>query len=144
MLVCTVRAVELVLEAIVQLVFELAVQGLTELGFRGARVVWRHVLGRALVHGLAGLAFGAWWAQRLEGAGRTTAPNLLWVSLALAVAGAVRALYLQRREGERAAAGPLPYRNGVLPWQWSPDRWVPFTALNAGLAAGVLLFFDAA
>jgi hypothetical protein len=137
-----VRAVELIVELLVELVFSSVFEGLAELGFRGARAVWRNVLGRALLHGAAGFGVGAWWAERLEDGVRTAYPNLLWTSLMLAVAGAVCAIVRERREATQPETDP--YRAGALPWHWPSQRWVLFAALNAGIAAGVVVAFDRA
>lgn len=133
---------DFVVELVVQLVFEFVVEVLANLGITGARAVWRNVLGRALVHGAAGFAFGAWWAERLEGAGRTTYPNLLGVSLLFAAAALLCAGYRRLRDREQAAMDPEPYPDGLIPWRWSPGRWLAAFGLNLGLAAGVLAFFD--
>lgn len=140
--VCTVPRVEFVLELVAQIVLEFVFEGIGEAGYDGVRAVWRHVVGRAFVHGLAGLAFGAWWAERLDDGVRTVPPNLLWVSLVLAVGGTVGALVAAHLDRDQAASGPQPRPNGFAPWTWPPSRWVLFAVLNAGLATGVLVAFD--
>jgi hypothetical protein len=140
--VCTVPRVELLFEVLLEFVGSFVFESFAELGFRGARAVWRNVLGRALVHAAFGFGAGALWAQHVEDGVREAYPNLLWTSLIFTAAGAVCALVRERRESEQPAADP--YAAGALPWHWPAQRWAVFAALNAGIAAGVIVFFDAA
>lgn len=133
---------EIVVELVVQLVLELLGELVVHLGFRGARAVWRSFAGRVVVNLLAGFAFGAWWAERLERSGRVAWPNLLWVSLFLAAAATLLAFRRWLRHREETAFYPNPYPDGAPPWQWNPARLLVLAALNAGLAAGVLTFFS--
>jgi hypothetical protein len=132
--------VDFFFELLTQVVLELVVDGLQELGFRRVASALRSQIGRLVVAVVVGLAAGVAWGFALSGDGRTTYPKLLGVSLLLAataliLAGVTRARSVEVREGRLAV---------FQPWRWTARRLLAFATLNVSLAVGVAVGFSPA
>ena len=141
---------EVILEILFEGVFQLILEILSELGFRGVgkllsnRVV-RWVLGTVSA---AALAYGAgwWWGNRATEAGDTEIPTSFFVSIGLAVVFTVlavaRAVRGRRRDTFRVTWSDLfdePAESFRLmsPVHWSALRLVGFALVNVAVALGV-------
>ena len=96
-----------VIQLIVYIAVELIGELLLETGLQCAARALRSRAGRFTVAGLAGLAFGVGWGVHLSGS--PAWPRLLWVSLALAVAGVLLAA---GRAGAPVLAAPAGRARG--------------------------------
>jgi hypothetical protein len=141
---------EIVFELLFELVGQLLIELVFNLGFRGAgrllsnRFV-RFVLGVTLGGGLA-YAGGWWWGDRLSEAGRTEAPSSLYVSIGLAVAfGALalgRAIKGRRKDSLDVTFGDLLEEPGeslelLSLVHWPASRLLTFCLINVAIALGI-------
>jgi len=129
--------VDFIIEALFQFIFEVFGEFLFEVGFKGAAAVVRSRVGRFATASVAGLGAGLWWGVRLSERGRVQEPSTLWISLALALAAALGALWRRKR------GAPSGYLSVVSPpWRWPAYRLVGFALLNGAVAAGVAIGFQ--
>ena len=134
--------VEALVQLIIQFVVEVVLKGLLEGIFRGlARALTTRVGQRVLTAGV-GLGFGIAWGWHL--ADRPDPPKLLWVSVVLAGAAMVLALYSRtpHRATEPTATAGFWRRALLPPWLWPAARWVDFAVLNVAIAAGAALGYS--
>jgi hypothetical protein len=141
---------EAILELLIEGIFQLVLEILSEFGFRGVgkllsnRVV-RWVLGTVSA---TALAFGAgwWWGDRAADAGDSEIPTSFYVSIGLAVVfgvlAVVRALRGTRADTFRVTLGDLfdePAESFRLlsPVHWSALRLLGFCLVNVAVALGV-------
>ncbi len=124
---------ELFLQLIVQVVFEVLAEGAFEL-FAKTRV------GRWLVGMLVGGCFGVAWGTHLSGGAHP--PKLLWVSAASAVLAFGAAFVTVNRQRPE----PMTFWDVVVqpPWEWSVDRYLAFGLMNVGIAIGIVLGYSPA
>lgn len=125
-------------EIVFQVVFEVVGELFMEFGFKASARVVRSKLGRAAVSSVVGFGFGVWWGAHLAGQGGSHRPRLLWVSLAVALAAGVGALWRRRQARERPREGVQRVIVFLAPWRWPAFRLVGFALLNAAIAAGIL------
>ena len=129
--------IELILEVLFQFVLEGAGEALFEAGYKGTARLLRSRITRFVIGSAIGLGAGVWWGARLSEAGRVQAPRALWISLVLALAFGLAALWRWqrgRRPGDDAVMSP--------PWRWPAYRLVGFALLNVAVAAGMALAFE--
>jgi hypothetical protein len=141
---------EIVFELLFEVVGQLLVELVFNLGFRGVgrmlsnRVV-RFVLGVTLGGAMA-YGGGWWWGDRLSEAGRTEAPSSLYVSIGLAVAfGAlalVRAIRGRRDDTFEVSLGdvledPAESLPLLSPVHWPAARLLSFSLINIAVALGI-------
>ena len=141
---------EVIFELVFEFVFQVLIEGLFDLGFRGAgkllsnRLV-RWVLGTVSA---AALAYGGgwWWGNRLADQGQSDMPSSFYVSIGLAVAfGALaiaRAVRGRRQDTFEVSISDLfdePAESIRLlsPVHWSAWRLVGFCFVNLAVAAGI-------
>ena len=132
--------IQLVLQIIGELIGELLLDGL----FRHAARFLVSRIGRVVVGGVVGVAFGVSWGVHLSGG--TAWPKLLWASLALAAGALVLAVGRAGARPETSREG-RGFRHAVSeavqpPWRWSAYRLLAFALLNLGIAAGIGIGFD--
>jgi len=129
--------VDFIFEVLFQVIFEVFGEFLFEAGFKGAAAIVRSRVGRFVAASVAGLGAGLWWGVRLSERGRVREPSTLWISLALAVAAALGAVWRRRR------GVPSGYQSVVSPpWRWPVYRLVGFAILNGAVATGVAIGFQ--
>lgn len=134
--------IELLVQAVAYLVVELIGEGLLQAGAHGAVRVLRSRTGRLVVSALTGLGAGLSWGWHVSGS--PTWPQLLWVSLVLALAAGMLAAGRAGAPPEPAQAlGDVVWRRALLPpWLWPAERLVGLAILNLGLAVGITMTFD--
>jgi hypothetical protein len=141
---------EVVFELLFEVVGQLLIELVFNLGFRGVgkllsnRFV-RVVLGIG-VGGAVAYVGGWWWGDRLSEVGRTEAPSSLYVSIGLAVAFGALAL-LRAAKGPRddsfhVSVGDLLEEPGdslqlLSPVHWSAWRLLAFSLINVAVAFGI-------
>jgi hypothetical protein len=132
--------VDFLLEWLIQAIIEIVVQILGQLAVEAAFEGIAHALasriGRLAIGCGAGLIFGAFWGDHLNGHAHW--PRLLWVSLALAVGAAALAI---GRHDEPEAVHSRWRSLFVPPWRWPSDRFVGLTLINIGVAVGIVTTF---
>ena len=130
-------AVEIIFEFVFQVLFEIIAQALFEIGLRGTARVLRSRIGRFFLASAFGYGGGLFWGARLSERGRVEEPRTLWISLGLAIAVGLAALWRWRAtnpKDEPPAFSP--------PWRWPAHRLAGFAVLNAAIAAGVAIGFN--
>ena len=141
---------EVIFELLFEVVGQLLVELVINLGFRGVGKMLSNRFVRAFLGiGLGGaLAYGGgwWWGERLSEVGRTEAPSSLYVSIGLAVAfgalAALRALKGPRDDSFRVSLGDVLEEPGesiqmLSPVHWSAWRLLAFALINAAVALGI-------
>ena len=141
---------EVIFELLFEVVGQVLVEALFDLGFRGVGKLLGNRIVRWVLGTLAGaaLAYGGgwWWGDRLSEAGRTDAPSSLYVSIGLAVTFGVlailRAAHGRRQDSFRVTAGDLLDEPGeslrlLSPVHWSPWRLLGFCLVNIAVAMGI-------
>jgi hypothetical protein len=141
---------EVIFELLFEVVGQLLIELVFNLGFRGVgrllsnRIV-RFVLGVTLGGALA-YGGGWWWGDRLSEPGRTDAPSALYVSIGLAVAfGALavaRAIKGRRDDSFHVGVGDLLEEPGeslrlLSPVHWPAGRLLAFSLINVAVALGI-------
>jgi len=129
--------VEIIFELVFQVLFEIIGQVLFEIGLRGTARVVRSRIGRFVLGSAVGFGGGLWWGARLSERGRVEEPRTLWISLGLAIAVGLAALWRWRAANPKDEPSPFS-----PPWRWPAHRLVGFAVLNAAVAAGVAIGFD--
>ena len=141
---------EIIFELLFEVVGQLLVELVFNLGFRGVgrmlsnRVV-RFVLG-VTVGGALAYGGGWWWGDRLSEVGRTEAPSSLYVSIGLAVAfgtlALVRAVNGRRHDSFDVSFGDVLEDPGeslplLSPVHWPAGRLLTFSLINVAVALGI-------
>jgi hypothetical protein len=127
---------EWLIQAIIEIVAQILGQLAVEAAFEGIAHVLASRIGRLVIGCVAGLAFGAFWGDHLDGHAHW--PRLLWVSLTLAVGAA--ALAIGRLDAPETVASR--WRSLLVPpWRWPRDRLVGLVLINIGVAVGIAATF---
>ena len=141
---------EVIVELLFEGLFQVLIEGIFDLGFRGvgkvlSNKVVRWVLGTVSA---AALAYGGgwWWGNRAAEAGEPDIPTSFFVSITLAVAFGVLALmrFLKGRRDDTFRVSfadlfeePAESVRLLSPVHWSAWRLLGFCLVNSAVAIGV-------
>jgi len=141
---------EVIFELLIEVVGQLLIEVVVNVGFRGVGKLLSNRFVRALfgvgVGGAVAYGGGWWWGDRLSEVGRTEAPSSLYVSIGLAVAfGALallRAVKGPRDDSFHVSVGDMLEEPGeslqlLSPVHWSVWRLLAFSLINVAVAFGI-------
>ena len=121
--------------------FELVVEVLVDVGFRGTAKALRWTPVRLAIASAVGFGAGLWWGDHLSTIGLGHRPRLFWVTIVL---GAVATLLAAQRHrvGVRREVSRPDRPRSLVPWRWPPWRLVGFGMLNFAIAGGISVGFQ--